>query len=101
MIVLHDEHDAHLTKIREVVASIDAQLMRTSVMESRDVLRESWRSLVNLLELGEMPALRECSFCHHLGSKNAIRCGFCWNRFAQQPPFIADASETSHASLTR
>jgi len=46
--------------------------------ESAVRLRASWSELVEMLDLGPVPDLRECPYCHNLGMRAATRCGYCW-----------------------
>jgi hypothetical protein len=51
----------------------------------------TWSRLVEMLDLGAEPEMRECPNCKHMGMLLATRCGHCW---AVLPP-RKDAKRTA------
>jgi hypothetical protein len=74
----------HNKSLRPVVAAIDREMSRVAGGALNPTgpgvgkLLESWAELVELLALGPVPEMRECSVCKHMGMRAATRCGFCW-----------------------
>jgi hypothetical protein len=70
--------------IRPVVAIIDQEMSRLAggaplaTTPGGGELLESWRTLLDLLDLGPAPRMRECPVCKHGGMLAATRCSFCW-----------------------
>jgi hypothetical protein len=44
----------------------------------RTALDMTWSRLVDMLDLGTEPEMRECPACKHLCMLGATRCGHCW-----------------------
>ena len=76
--------DEARSDLRSVVKAVDDEISRLSKVRtgesfgSTDRLKDNWNELVNLLNLGPEPEYRECPFCHAIGMRLAIRCGYCW-----------------------
>lgn len=84
--------DAKGTRLRRALAAVEAQLSclsREATAEEHRAamggLRASWTSLVELLDLGPAPELRECPDCKHIGMRGATRCGYCWATLSPLP----------------
>jgi len=78
--------EASLTALRVLVKDIGVQLAGLSALhtpEGADLterLRSSWTKVVEVLDLGQEPELRECPVCHHHGLRAATVCGYCWTK---------------------
>ena len=84
--------DASLTALRLLVKDIDAQLSVLSAWptppgaELAGQLQSSWAKVVEVLDLGPEPELRECPVCHHNGLRAATVCGYCWSKLVPLRP---------------
>jgi len=80
-------------RLRPLVTSIDQKMLRLAdgtvslTGSGMGELLESWAVLVDLLELGPAPELRECPECGRTGMRAATRCGFCWAKLTPPAPF--------------
>jgi len=78
--------EASLTALRVLVKDVDVQLSNLSALNTPEGvelsgrLRSSWTKVVEALDLGPEPELRECPVCHHHGLRAATVCGYCWTR---------------------
>ena len=78
--------------IRRCVGAVDRQISLLSAEATTGIgrttlsgLTTSWAELVEVMALGPEPD-RECPVCHHVGMRDATRCGFCWTKLAHLPP---------------
>jgi hypothetical protein len=71
--------DAAVTKLREIVAAIDHELVQAPPSAG---MRAAWDELITVLALGPAPQTRECPTCHSVGMRAASRCGHCWAALA-------------------
>jgi hypothetical protein len=71
--------DAAITKLREIVALIDREIVQAPPSAA---LRAAWSQLVDVLALGPPAETRECPSCHGIGMRGASRCGHCWASLA-------------------
>lgn len=86
-----DGLDPARSRLRELVASVDAELERLATPQradspQRDVtaLTQNWRDLVGALALGEEPALRACPHCRRRLPRAATRCRYCMRQSAAE-----------------
>jgi hypothetical protein len=77
------------TSLRTALADLERQLTElAALLEKPEAtkamagLRESWTAFVDLLDLPAPVERRECPVCKHLGMRTALRCGYCWTKFA-------------------
>jgi hypothetical protein len=77
-----------LTRLRNVVADVGKAiaLVRagdTAPPAEREgpttALEMTWSRLVDMLDLGPEPEMRECPTCKRPGLLGATRCGYCWS----------------------
>jgi hypothetical protein len=82
-------------RLRAIVATIErelAGLLREAPSaehrESERVLRASWAQLVEILDLGSSPELRDCPVCDEVCMRTATLCGNCWTKLGpwKAPP---------------
>lgn len=89
----HDEWDGldpDRSRLRVLVARVDAELGRLSTPQRADPQRERdvtaltqhWRDLLGALALGEEPALRACPHCQRRVARAATRCRYCMRQSA-------------------
>jgi hypothetical protein len=75
---------ADLSRLRILVAAVGKEIALApgaTTVESqtpRSALDTTWSRLVEMLDLGTEPELRECPKCKHLCTLGASRCGRCW-----------------------
>ena len=74
--------------LRKAVANVERKLAQLSTMVKRSdtkravaELRDSWATLVRLIDMPAPVQQRECPVCKHVAMLAAIRCGHCWTRF--------------------
>lgn len=84
-----DGLDPARSRLRALVARVDAQLVRLESSQPRDasndqmqLLTQSWQDLVGALALGEEPPLRSCPHCHRQVLRQATRCRYCMRQSA-------------------
>jgi hypothetical protein len=78
--------DAGRSRLRATVAAMDRsisrlprQAMDTDVTSTVNALLASFADLVEQLELGPEPEVRQCPSCMQIVMLAATRCGYCWN----------------------
>jgi len=75
---------ADLSRLRTLVAAVGKEIALApgaTTAESqtpRSPLDMTWSRLVEMLDLGTEPEMRECPACKHLCTLGASRCGRCW-----------------------
>ena len=76
---------ADLERLRTLVAAVGSEVAHVSgtapqpeIPGARTALDPTWSALVNMLDLGTTPEMRDCPECGHQGMADATRCGFCW-----------------------
>jgi hypothetical protein len=76
---------ADLERLRTLVAAVGAEVTHAQLTDPkletpgpRTALDSAWSSLVNMLDLGTTPEMRECPECGRQGMSEATRCGYCW-----------------------
>jgi hypothetical protein len=76
---------ADLERLRTLVTAVGSEVAHVSGTApqiqnagSRAALDTTWKTLVDMLDLGTTPEMRDCPECGHQGMADAIRCGFCW-----------------------
>lgn len=78
--------DPARTRLRATLAIIQNELNLLNVPaqgnNNPEILRMAFLDLVNQLDLGPEPEIRECPFCGHFGRVEAKLCGYCWRPFA-------------------
>lgn len=74
--------DGAVTKLREIVATIDQQLVQAAPAPA---LQAAWKELVQTLALGPAPETRTCPTCHGVGMRAASRCLQCWAALDRLP----------------
>jgi hypothetical protein len=91
--------DAARSRLRATVATIERDISRLPRQlpddDSKSPLRgllASFADLVEQLQLGPEPELRECPVCGHSGMRAATLCGYCWAKLI--PPTEPLANET-------
>jgi hypothetical protein len=88
------------SRLRATLATIQNELNLLSVPgqenNNPEILRVAFLDLVNQLDLGPEPAVRECAFCGHLGRLEAKLCGYCWRPSLRTLP-VAMATHVSAA----
>jgi hypothetical protein len=91
--------DGDRSRLRAVVATIDRELSCLSLEGTAEDHREaqrglavSWAQLVELLEVGPAPEVRECPTCRHVCMRAATLCGHCWTTLGSLPPGAASSS---------
>lgn len=84
--------DKSAATLRSLVAAIEREFASTP---PSDALRAVWAQVVDVLDLGPAPELRECPICSEIGMRAATRCIRCWSPLPLLPPetraAIADA----------
>lgn len=77
---------ADLERLRTLVAAVGTEVAHASstapqpeIPGPRTALDTTWSALVDMLDLGTMPEMRECPECGRQGMAEATRCGFCWS----------------------
>jgi hypothetical protein len=94
--------DADTVRLRTLIATIDCELSpvpRSAMgdgVAATDLLHRSWAELVELLDLGPAPEVRQCPVCHHHGMRAATRCGYCWTKLS---PLAAESSGAGAPAL--
>lgn len=77
-----------VTRLRNLVADIAKNVALLRAMDSaspaeregpRTALETTWSKLVDMLDLGPEPEMRECPNCKRLNLLGATRCGHCWS----------------------
>ena len=76
---------ANLTRLRTLVIAVGKEIAlvpRAAMTDERQApktaLDVAWSELVEMLDLGAEPEMRECPGCRHLCPLGATRCGHCW-----------------------
>lgn len=76
---------ADLTRLRTLVSAVATDIAhvpgRVTTAESQGPmtgLDRTWSRLVEMLDLGTEPKMRECPECKHQCMLGATRCGHCW-----------------------
>jgi hypothetical protein len=76
---------ADLSRLRTLVTAVEKEIAlvpgatTADSKTSRNALDTSWARLVEMLDLGSEPQMRECPACKHLCTLGASRCGRCWS----------------------
>lgn len=77
--------DPARSRLRATVSAIDREISRLASQNTGgdssvplNSLIESFADLVEQLELGPEPEVRECPVCKKIGMRAATRCGYCW-----------------------
>ena len=77
-----------LTRLRNLVADVGKAIALARVGDAAPpaeregpttALDITWSRLVNMLDLGPEPEMRECPTCKRPGLIGATRCGYCWS----------------------
>jgi hypothetical protein len=80
--------------VRAAVEAVDREVglltKRATTGDAAD-LRATWGKLVDALDLGPAPELRDCPHCGSSGMRAATRCGTCWAKLVP-PASAASAS---------
>jgi hypothetical protein len=76
---------AELARLRTLVTAVGKEIGLvpggTTTAESqgpKTALDLTWSHLVEMLDLGAEPEMRECPECKHPCMLGATRCGYCW-----------------------
>jgi len=75
---------ADLSRLRTLVTAVEKEIAlvpgaTTAASQTpRSALDLSWSRLVEMLDLGTEPHMRECPACKHPCTLGASRCGRCW-----------------------
>jgi hypothetical protein len=76
---------ADLVRLRTLVATVGAEVAHAAgatpplaTPGPRTALDATWSALVDMLDLGTTPEMRDCPQCGHQGMLGATRCGYCW-----------------------
>jgi hypothetical protein len=76
---------ADVARLRTLVSAVATEIAhvpgRVTTAESQGpltALDTTWSRLVEMLDLGTAPKMRECPECKHLCMLGATRCGHCW-----------------------
>jgi hypothetical protein len=76
---------ADLERLRTLVTAVGAEVAhvpgtapQSDIPGPRTALDTTWSALVDTLDLGATPVMRECPECGRQGMADATRCGFCW-----------------------
>jgi hypothetical protein len=76
--------DAARSRLRATVATVEREISRLSRDDDSGStpagLVASWADLVDLLDLGPEPEVRECPVCKNIGMRTATLCGYCWTK---------------------
>lgn len=78
--------------LRPIVEALDREMARLLARchqagpTDTTALRSSWAKLVDFLELGAPPELRECPSCGGVGMRTATRCATCWTKLEPTAP---------------
>jgi hypothetical protein len=75
-------NDAETARLRQLIANVDGELVRTSASEG---LTGSWAEMMKLLAVGPAPEVRTCPACGNLGMRGASLCGHCWAKLQPLP----------------
>jgi len=74
-----------LSRLRAQVAEVAKEIALapggSTTAESqrpKTALDTTWTRLVEMLDLGAEPVMRECPQCKHECMLGATRCGYCW-----------------------
>ncbi|HTE55962.1 MAG TPA: hypothetical protein VK698_34150 [Kofleriaceae bacterium] len=87
--------DPARTRLRATIATVERELALLpgagagdGGVTPRARLLASWADLVDQLQLGPEPPVRECPVCRHIGMRAATLCGYCWTKLT--PPDLAE-----------
>ena len=75
---------ADLSRLRTLVTAVEKEIAlvpgatATDSKTPRNALDTSWSRLVEMLDLGTEPQMRECPACKHPCTLGASRWGRCW-----------------------
>ena len=75
---------AELSRLRTLVTAVEKEIglvpgaTTADSKTPRNALDTSWSHLVEMLDLGSEPQMRECPACRHQCTLGASRCGRCW-----------------------
>jgi hypothetical protein len=76
---------ADLSRLRSLVTAVGKEVAlapgAATTAENqtpRTALDVTWSRLVEMLDLGTEPEMRECPACKHQCTLGASRCGHCW-----------------------
>jgi hypothetical protein len=76
---------ADLSKLRTLVTAVEKEIAlvpgaaaTAGSQPPKLALNTTWSSLVEMLDLGTEPEMRECPQCKHACTLGATRCGHCW-----------------------
>jgi hypothetical protein len=79
---------ADLSRLRALVAAVGKQIALApgatvaASISPRTELDKNWTRLVEMLDLGTDPEMRDCPICKNQHRLGATRCGYCWNTLA-------------------
>lgn len=71
---------SEVSRLRATLATLDREIARLPAPDRPSDLLGSWYSLVDQLDLGPMPDLRECPACGRTVMRAARLCGYCWTK---------------------
>ncbi len=79
--------DSARSRLRATVATIEREISRlprqvtdTDSTSPMNGLLASFADLVEQLELGPEPEVRQCPVCNQVVMLAATRCGYCWTK---------------------
>ena len=81
--------------LRPIVEALDREMSRfldrcrMAGAADTTALLSSWAKLVDFLELGAPPELRECPSCGGVGMRTATRCATCWTKLEAAAPLAS------------
>jgi hypothetical protein len=67
-----------VTAVGKEIALVPGAATTAENQGPKTALDMTWSSLVEMLDLGSEPEMRECPECKHLFTLGATRCGHCW-----------------------
>lgn len=77
---------ADLTRLRTLVAAVSKEIAlvpraaaTAEPQTPKTALEITWSNLIQMLDLGTEPEMRECPECKHLCPVGATRCVHCWS----------------------
>ena len=76
---------AQLSDLRSLVNAVDKEIALAEGKTAADsqtpktALDMTWSRLLDLLDLGPEPVMRECPTCKNECMLGATRCGYCWS----------------------
>jgi hypothetical protein len=76
-----------LERLHTLVAAVETEVAQVSGTALQietpgplTALATNWSALLEMLDLGTPPQIRECLECGHRGMSVATRCELCWSR---------------------